>query len=145
MIDWESCHLWHLTWRERQNVCWDVSGFGDLLREMKAAYSILWVEPGGVNLLGVSSTKIMWGLDRVVLSFSWTIFSLNVICWSVFLRCLYQPITLSSRREAQNSSVSAEKHNSCCKTNVYQIEVFTCLLSARISFTVSTFTSPTLL
>lgn len=62
---------------------------------MKAAYSILWVEPGGVKLLGVNSRKIMWGLDREVFSFSCTNFSLNVICWSVFLRCLYQPITLS--------------------------------------------------
>lgn len=62
---------------------------------MKAAYSILWVEPGGVKLLGVNSRKIMSGLDREIFSFSCTNFSLNVICWSVFLRCLYQPITLS--------------------------------------------------
>lgn len=65
---------------------------------MKAAYSILWVEPGGVMLLGVSSRKIMWGLDREIFSFSWTSFSLYVICWSVFLRCLYQPITFSCRK-----------------------------------------------
>lgn len=31
----------------------------DLLREMKAEYSVLWVEPGGVGVLGVSSRKIM--------------------------------------------------------------------------------------
>jgi len=30
-----------------------------LLREMKAEYSVLWVEPVGVTLLGVSSMKIM--------------------------------------------------------------------------------------
>lgn len=35
------------------------SGGPHLLREMKAAYSILWVEPAGLSLLGVSSTKIM--------------------------------------------------------------------------------------
>lgn len=91
-----------------------------LLREMKAAYSILCVEPGAVNLLGVSSTKIMCGLDRAFLSFSWMIFSLKVICWSVFLRCLYQPITLSCKYEARNRSVSAEAQNSL---HVYRVEV----------------------
>lgn len=90
-----------------KNVC-PIKRDGDLVREMKAAYSILWVEPGGVNLLGVSSTKIKCGLDRVLFSFSWMSFSRNVICWSVFLRCLYQPITLSCNSEAQNISVSAE-------------------------------------
>lgn len=62
---------------------------------MKAAYSILWVDPVGDTLLGVSSRKIRWGLDSALFSFSWTSFSLNVICCSVFLRCLYQPMTLS--------------------------------------------------
>lgn len=66
-----------------------------LLREMKAAYSILWVEPAADSLLGVSSRKMTWGLDRTPFRLSWTIFSLKVICCSVFLRCRYQPITLS--------------------------------------------------
>lgn len=85
-----------LTFRQQDGLI--VSGSTYLLREMKAAYSILWVEPGVVTLLGVSSTKIMWGLDRALFSFSWTSFSLKLICWSVFLRCLYQPITLSFQR-----------------------------------------------
>lgn len=91
-----------LTFRQQDG--WIVSGSTYLLREMKAAYSILWVEPGVVTLLGVSSTKIMWGLDRALFSFSWTSFSLKLICWSVFLRCLYQPITLSFQRGKKNKN-----------------------------------------
>lgn len=80
---------------------------------MKAAYSILWVEPGSVKLLGVNSRKIMWGLDREVFSFSCTNFSLNVICWSVFLRCLYQPMTLScgEKRHAVLAAAEMQKNS----------------------------------
>lgn len=90
---------------------WDHDPRTHLLREVKAAYSMRWVEPAAVTVLGVSSTKIMCGLDRELFSFSWTTFSLNVICCSEFLRCRYQPITPSCSGPTQNSRVSTDKHN----------------------------------